>query len=190
MIGSEEFKNIVPILSGVIVALIGFGLNVLMLFINQRQGISSKIIEQYFKAREEITGFLCAFADIKTYDQLLEMDLFNASNTAVELYYKYYDILPDKVAKALLCFHMTLDDKNNQLYRIKKSRLICLSDEDYKTFLNEVSTLYNSKLYLYFRLMAGNMEERRAIRISLQARYVLNTMNNFFIPNKLKKWIK
>lgn len=179
---SQAFENAAPILAGVMVAIIGFIVNLIMFHISQRKYISNKIVEQYLSARDELSKQLCILASLKTIEPTnIEQYIKNISL----LFYKYYDILPQEVLCSLLCLNATLADNSN-LYKFENNYLFPIDEDDYPQFVDSITIAKNTNQFIYYQLRCGDVSIQNIVKVSLQARKVLTIMNEVFSHKKIK----
>lgn len=190
MFQNKEFISLIPLISVFLVAVLSLVSNFLIIRYNQRQNISNKIIEQYFKIREDICQKVSRLANLKTLSELGENELKEINDEISQLYFKYYDFLPKEVIYELMCLHTNLTDKGNNLYTIDGKGLMIIEGEKLEAFLESVSLINNSKYFICYKLNSEDNLIRKATAINLQARKVLITMNTFFSLENLLKWTK
>lgn len=187
---NNNVQLIIPLISVTLVAILGFVSNILIFRINQKQSISNKIIEQYFKIRDEITNKISDLATLKTIADVEIESIDMASADISKLYYKHYDFLPIEVLNDILCLHSTLINKDNKIYRIRDKSIYEIEENELEDYIQSTSDISDSKYYTYCMLKSKDIKVRRATCINLQARKVLNTMNKFFTLDKLIYWEK
>ncbi len=185
----KSIEQFIPLMSVIVVAILGFISNILITRVNQKQNVSNKIIEQYFKIREEISDKISDLVTLKTVNDT-NYDIINISKDISKLYYKYYDFLPREVLNEILCLHLTLTDQNNNIFRINNKSIQQIKDEEIEDYIKSTSYISNSKFFTYFLLKNDDVSIRRIASINLQAKKVLDTMNDFFTLNKLMYWAK
>ena len=190
MFNSEDFLNLIPIISVVIVAVLGFVSSLLITRVSQKHNVSTKIIEQYFKVREDITQKISEFTNLSTMKILDETRLVQYNEQISKIYYQYYDFLPKEILYDLLCLHCTLSDKANRLFKIKEKKLTVLDETELEAFLQSISAIEGAEQFIFYKLKSDDINVRRSTSIILQSRKVLVTMNEFFTLKNLLKWIE
>jgi hypothetical protein len=187
---TSNLQLIISLISIVLVSSLGLISNILIIRINQKQSISSKIIEQYLKIREEISDVISDLAALRTIGCFELESINNVSMNISKLYYKHYDFLPIEVLDDILCLHSTLIDKDNRIYRIKNKNIYIIEEIELEGYIESTSSIPNSKYFTYSLLKSNDDSVRRATCINLQARKALNTMNEFFTLANLISWVK
>ncbi len=182
--------SIIPILSTLILVTFTFIFNTIISKLNQRREISSKIIEQFFKAREEIVNEISLFASIKSISDINFEAIQKYSNALNNLYYKYYDFLPSPVKDSILCLRVTIIDKKNRLFKMENNILQVIKEEEIEKHIKNSFPIANSEFFTYGMIHTKEHNQRRIACINLQSKYVLNTMNKFFTMENLLKWIR
>ena len=121
-----EIKSILPIITLVLGLAIGFISNVVLTYIRQRHEITIKIVEQYFKAREELCNKLSVLATLKSDQMLTESEIADIRKEILILYYKYYDFIPAEVLHELNCLHACLGDKKHRLFKYSDNKILVI----------------------------------------------------------------
>ena len=184
------FKDVIlPIIT----LIIGTGLltNIIMSYRNQKNSISIKVVEQYFKAREDICAKLCELANISSNNRIDENKIDYYKNEISNLYYKYYDILPKEVLFDLNCLFTCLSDRDGNIYRIYDDKLYRVENcNDLENFLEKISLVKNFKYVAIPLVKSEDIYVRKSACINYQARGVLRSMNDFFTIEKFLQWDK
>lgn len=164
--------------------------SVCIAYLQHKQDITIKIIEQYFAAREQLCDQLSALANLQVTSscKLDTATLAEYQENISKLFYKYYDFLPPEVLKEMLCLHACLSDKENRLYKHENNCLILIEDKDIEGFIGQISLIDNFKYYAPIPLESKDPNIRRAASVNYQARSVLVSMNYHFTIQHLRSW--
>lgn len=175
------------IFSVVLVALFGLISNILIIQINQKKDVNSKLIEQYLKIREDLCVILSDLINLK---DINNVDFNNLSRLVEKLFYKHYDFIPKEVLDELLCLQVILQSEYGHLFRIINKKLVIIDNDDseIKNYLEDISFVEAAKLFYYVQLKNADVESRKVLIINLQAKKVLYKMNDYFTLSNLLNW--
>lgn len=187
----EIWIKVLPYITASIGVGVGFSINVLLAKLNHKQDIIKEIIQEYFVAKEYITDILNRYANLRTKGSFEDVDLKVSAMDISNLYYKYYDILPQKVLNELSCLYACMIDNGNNIYRVKDKKLYVLHNEDEIQHILKYTSLFdNTEYYTYLNLMSSNHSIKRNTTVNIQARIVLQRMNEYFTIRSLIRWVK
>lgn len=181
---------ILPVITLVAGTFLGLLTSVCISYLQHKQDITVKVIEQYFAAREQLCDQLSTLANLQVTSsgQLEAKTLAEYQENVSKLFYKYYDFLPPEVLKEMLCLYTCLSDKENRLYRHENNCLFLIENKALEAFVERISLVDNFKYYAPIPLKNKNSHVRRAASISYQARSVLVSINHHFTIQHLISW--
>ncbi len=185
----ESYDGLFEIISIVIVAVMGLVSNIFIFRATQRSSYRSKIAEQYFKVRGEISDKISKIADLRTFKTYENTDKYieQVSN----LYFKHYDFLPEEVLNQLLCLYTSLRDDSGNIYIVKENKLrVIYCEQEIDDFVDSITLIENTREYFKYQLTKAEESKRKTIAINLQARRVLYAMNECFSLENLVTWEK
>lgn len=180
-----EYIEIIPILSVIIVSILGIITNIIVIRYSQKQNILSKLVDRYFVIRDNITHILSDYVSLKTTNDYSVEQLNIYCNQVSKIYYEYYDFLPKEVLHELICLYANLSDTEHRLYTMKDHSLALLEKKDMDEFLQNITIIDNNKQFIYYNLFGNDAMKKKFTSINIQSRKVLSTMNQYFTLNNL-----
>ena len=156
----------------------------------QRNTLTVRILEQYFKIREDICDEISELTNLQIGALLDDEFLDNKRGKLSRYYYKYYDFLPKDVLQALNCLHACLSDERNRIFVCRENTLYPIRDTEIEDFIEQISLVRNFKYYALVPLNSSDSNTRKSASINYQARYVLRIVNANFTLSSLMNWIK
>jgi hypothetical protein len=185
-----DLSLILPLITLVVGAVLGFLTSAWMERSRQRHDVVVKILEQYFKIREQICDEIGELAHLQIGSPLDDQSLITKRDTISKLFYKYYDFLPAEVLQEMNCLYACLTDKRNRIFRCKDNRLLPLQDSEIESFVESISLVDNFKYYALVPLNSSDANIRRGASVNYQARSVLRAINESFSLDSLMGWVK
>lgn len=182
--GVTAFLPVITLLLG---GVIGFFSSFLTTYLQQRSNVTTKIVEQYFKVREDICEKLSHLANLGINSVI---DLSSIKTELSKLYFKYYDFLPREVLIEMNCLYACLSDSQNRIFRCKNNSLLPLEDSELEMFIEQISLVENFRYYAMIPLKSNNEIIRKAASVNYQARNVLRAINKYFTIKDLTSWAK
>lgn len=185
---SGGIASLLPIITLLLGGIIGFLSSFLTTYLQQRNNVTAKIVEQYFKVREDICGKLSELANLGIDSNVDEAYLLSIKSDMSKLYFKYYDFLPREVLIEMNCLYACLSDSQNRLFRCKNNCLLPLEDSELETFIEQISLVENFRYYAMVPLKSSSDIVRKSASVNYQARSVLRALNKYFTIKDLMSW--
>jgi hypothetical protein len=186
----DNIKAILPLLTLIVGLVVGFISNVILTYIRQKHDITIKIIEQYFKAREELCDQLSVLAALKSDQMLSENEISKVRQELLKLYYKYYDFMPIEVLHELNCLHACLGDKQHRLFKYYDNKVLLLKEPELSNFIERITFVDNLRYFAKIALNVEDESKRMSSSLNFQAKSVLRAINDTFTIKNLMSWVK
>ncbi|MFY9619873.1 MAG: hypothetical protein WAQ99_08680 [Pyrinomonadaceae bacterium] len=183
-----------PLLSVIVGTLFGLLSTLFISSIKQRQGITLRLLDQYFQVRQEIVDVVTDLANLRVRQPLEDSRRQAYRDSVSKLFYKHYDFLPEAVLEALTLLDVSLSSSEGTLYTLKGRMIVPMKESEINAFIDKCSVYDNTRLFAPLALSSKNPSVRTNQAISLHARNVLYTLNKFTsikdllaLTKKLKK---
>jgi len=168
--------------------LVGFASSYTLERMKRREAILSKLFDYYIKVREEVFDVVSKLAITASTQQTEEGSWALAGQKISYLFYRHYDLLPQRALLELACLHCCLTAGGKHFYYVDSDRLRRLKRDDSAKAIQiarEVSLFTNVQHFSIQMLTSQDSEPRRKAIVSYQARKVLKTLNEEFTLTKL-----
>jgi hypothetical protein len=187
---SNGIASLLPIVTLLLGGMIGFLSSFLTTYLQQRNNVTAKIVEQYFKVREDICEKLSELANLGVDSNIDDTYILSIKSDMSKLYFKYYDFLPREVLIELNCLYACLSDSQNRLFKCKNNCLLPLEDSELETFIEQISLVENFRYYAMVPLKSSSDIVRKSASVNYQARSVLRALNKYFTIKDLMSWAR
>lgn len=186
---------ILPLLTLALGAFLGLLTSIYITHNQHRHDVTIKVVEKYFGARELLCDMLSNLASLQLTNNVDIASLPEYKKELSKLFYKYYDFLPVKVLREIVCLYACLSDRENRLFMFKEQKgkddlLLLMTDSDIEGFIKKISVIENFESYALIPLKSKDSNMRRTASINYQARSVLQTINGYFTIQNLLSWSK
>jgi len=188
---TNDLAVVLPVITLIIGAILGLVSSTYVTYIQKRDSISIKLLEQFFKVRDEICDKLSGLASLKIGDPVDPKHVTEVREGISRLAYKYYDILPPQVLREIYCLHACLGDSKNRIFRCKDNLVVPITeDHELQDFISDISLVDNLKAFGLVPLKSRNDAVKKSACINYQARCVLKSLNDHFTINHLMSWAR
>ena len=158
--------------------------------VRQRESLTIKLLECYLMARKDLAHIISELANLdvkKTY----ENEFFkNKSIELAELYFKYFDFLPDPVLNEMTLLKVCLERPQPLPYMLDSDTILSISKKELSNFINKSMLYGNSRKYAAMVMGSDNTEAKQVLCIVMHATRVLLCLNKYIKSNKLLKFLK
>ena len=168
---------ILPIVTLIIGTALGLISSIIANKYKQHNTITEKLLDYYFSARREIVEIVGVLADLNIHAELDENERDKFRQKVASVYFRNYDFLPAPVYEALLTLHACLIDGKGRLFQVKDERIQPIPEENYPTFIDQLTRYRNIKLHSKIAFRSKNEKLRKNLAIKIQAQFVIHHLN-------------
>lgn len=168
--------------------LVGFASSYSLERVRRREAILSKLFDHYIKVRGEVFEVVSKLAITDSSWETEEDSLKVESQKVSYLFYRHYDLLPQRALLELACLYSCLAGGGKRFYYVDSRRLRHLNPKDSAQALKiagDLSLFTNVHHFAIMVLMSADSKRRRTAIVNYQARKVLRTLNEEFTLAKL-----
>ena len=170
---------LLPLLSLITGAMLGFLSTAMGSFIRQRHDITLRLLDQYFEVRKEVVEIVSKISSRNLRDPIDSDHRNEFRDSILKLYFKHYDFLPKPVLDSLTLLYTCLAYPAEGPYTIKNNAIVVLDEYDLSSFVEACSVFENTKHVAPLALKSTNATVRANQIVILHARHVLFTLNKF-----------
>jgi len=165
--------------------LLGTALGLIASYFSHRQGVNSKLLDQYFEARKLIAKEISPLTNIDLRRAWTKEELQAHWQGIASLFFENFDVLPGPVLEALMLLEICLRNPSAGPIIVRRGNAVRMTPQETVEFVERITAFRNVATAIFMTLQSENEWVRGNQTIKLHARAVLFAMHDFSSLNAM-----